>query len=166
MQGDAEVYYWQDAERLVLFAAGRVTAAEAYSIHQQVAAWLERHPGSTVIVDLDQTEYMDSTTIGTLVRLHKLQQSGGAAFALTNPSQAAARTLEDMRLTRFFTVLEEPQLRSLEREAFHRVPRRPRGEMSSEFVLDAHHDLCGANPDLRPKFAKLIEVLSTQVSPR
>ena len=82
MPSDAGMYFWRAGDELVLFVTGRVTATEAYSMYRHVEGWLEEHPHGSVFVDLDQTNYIDSTTIGTLIRLHKQQRAAGGGFCL------------------------------------------------------------------------------------
>ncbi len=160
MGSDAGVYFWDGTNELVLIVCGRITASEAYSLYHHVAAWLDKHPGSSVFVDLDHTNYVDSTTIGTFIKLHKKQRSAGQHMYLCNLSDPVAHIINQTKLTRYFSIIEDERLRSLENDAFKSVPYRPKEDMDSSFVLDAHNNICEIVPELRQKFATLLEVLA------
>ncbi len=160
MKHDTGMYYWNDGERLVLFLTGRITANEAYLLYQHVAPWLEDHPSGMVIADMDATNYIDSTTIGTLIRLHKDRRRRGGAFVLCNLSDAVEDIIRKTKLIRYFTVITDEALRNLEHTAYEQMPRRSDQTLDSSFVLDAHNDICNVVPELRPQFESLMEVLA------
>lgn len=162
MDGDTGLYFWNDGDRLVLFLTGRVTANEAYALYQHVEPWLEDHPTGTVIADFEGTHYIDSTTIGTLIRLHKRQKRRGGAFILCNLSRQVEEIIRKTKLLRYFRVVQDEALRSLEHDAFERMPRRAEESVDSCFVLDAHNDICRVVPELRPRFEKLMSMLAAE----
>tara|TARA_B100000614_G_C14555545_1_gene495399 strand:- start:1358 stop:1843 length:486 start_codon:yes stop_codon:yes gene_type:complete len=159
------MYFWRAGDELVLFVTGRVTATEAYSMYRHVEGWLEEHPHGSVFVDLDQTNYIDSTTIGTLIRLHKQQRAAGGGFCLCNLSPAVADIIEKTKLTRYFRIIENDALHSIEHDYLERMPRHDGRDVESSFVLDAHNDICRVRPELAPKFEGLMKVLREQQEP-
>lgn len=161
---DAGLFYWNDGDRLVLFLSGRITANEAYALYQHVQPWVDDHLQGTIIVDMDATDYIDSTTIGTLVRLHKEHRRRGGVFALCNLSEPVEEVIRKTKLKRYFQIIEDPALRELEHDAFDQMPRRAADGLDSCFVLDAHNDICEVVPELRPQFEKLMSVLARNAS--
>lgn len=162
MPSDAGMYFWRAGDELILFVTGRVTATEAYAMYQHVEDWLREHPHGSVFVDLDQTNYIDSTTIGTLIRLHKQQHSAGGLFCLCNLSGPVAEIIEKTKLSRYFDIIENDTLHSIEHEYLEQLPRSRGKDVDSAFVLDAHNDICQVRPELTPKFESLISVLRQQ----
>ena len=164
MSTDVGMYFWRKGDELFLFVSGRITATEAYSMYHHVAEWIERNPCRSIFVDLDRTEYMDSTTIGTLIRLHKQQRSVGGEFFLCNLSPAVAEVIEKTKLSRYFSIIENEVLHDLEDEFLEKLPDHEGGDVDSSFVLDAHNDICKVRPELTPQFEVLLGVLRRQVS--
>lgn len=154
------LYFWSEGERLVLFLSGRITANEAYSLYSHVEPWLGEHPGGTVIADLSATDYIDSTMIGTLIRMHKELRRRGGVFALCNLSSRVEDIIRKTKLLGFFRVISDDALRDLEKRAFELVPRRTSESIDSSFVLDMHNDICSAVPELKPQFERLMSVLT------
>ncbi|TVR66398.1 MAG: anti-sigma factor antagonist [Spirochaetaceae bacterium] len=160
MGNETGLYYWKDGERLVLFLSGRITANEAYTLYHHVEPWLAEHPTGTVIADMNATRYLDSTAIGTLVRLHKQRRRQGGSFALCNLSVEVESIIRKTKLLRYFRVVLDEELRDLEHDAFRQIPRRDDGSLDSCFVLDAHNDICEVVPELKPQFEKLMTILA------
>lgn len=160
MSSDTGIYFWDSDNGLVIIVTGRITAAEAYSLHSHVESWIEKHNGCSVFVDLDHTEYVDSTTIGTLIRLHKKQKLLNGRLVLCNLSEPVRKILEQSKLLRYFRIISEEKLRHLEQDAFRRLPMRSKEDMDRSFVLDAHNNICEIVPELRGEFDMLIRVLT------
>lgn len=166
MASDAGMYFWCNDGELFLFITGRVTATEAYSMYRHVEEWTDKHPQSSVFVDLDNTTYIDSTTIGTLIRLHKQQRSDGGLLALCNLSEAVATVIEKTKLTDYFTIIENEDLHTIEKDYLEQMPRHQGRDVDSSFVLDAHNDICQVRPELKPTFEGLITALKQHGSSR
>ncbi|POQ98285.1 hypothetical protein AU468_13795 [Alkalispirochaeta sphaeroplastigenens] len=162
MHDETGLYYWHDGNRLVLFLTGRVRANEAFSLYQHIEPWLAEHPGSVLVADMDGTSYIDSTTIGTLIRLHKEMKRGGGAFILCNLSPPVEDIIRKTKLLGYFQVLQDEELRNLEHELFDQMPRRATTDVDSCFVLAAHNDLCQVVPEMRPRFERLMAILARE----
>ena len=165
MANDTGLYYWSDGEQLLLFLSGRITANEAYALYQHVEPWQEEHPAGTIIADLDAAYYIDSTTIGTLIRLHKEQKRQGGRLVLCNLSDEVEDIIRKTKLLRYFMIIVDERLRSLEQDAFKQMEERHES-LDSGFVLDAHNDICRVVPELRPRFESLLAVLAADQSRR
>lgn len=163
MPMDTGVYFWQQDDRLLLFVTGRVTASEAYALYRHVDEWLKDHPDSTVFVDLGRTQYIDSTTIVTLIRLHKRLSDGHPGLVLCNLSEQVQEIIDQTKLTRFFSIISDEGMREIEGEALDNLPIRKKGDIDSSFVLDAHNNICEIVPELKPEFETLMKVLSGRV---
>lgn len=159
MSSDAGLYFWRSDDDLFLFVSGRVTATEAYSLYHHVEGWISEHPRGSIYVDLDRTNYVDSTTIGTLIRLHKQQHAAGGAFFLCNLSAPVADVIAKTKLTRYFDIIENETLHLIEEDCVEQMPRHSGHDVDSSFVLDAHNDICEARPELTPLFEGLMGVL-------
>lgn len=163
MSSDTGVYFWQEDDKLILFVSGRVTANEAYDIYQQLEGWMRDHTESTLVVDMDHTSYIDSTTIGTLIKLHKTQKAADGEFYLCNLSEPVYDVIHKTKLDRYFTILENETLHEIEESARSRMPLHSGRDLNAAFVLDAHNDILEVAPEMRSKFEGLIAVLREQV---
>jgi anti-anti-sigma factor len=164
MNTDTGVHFLQDGDRLILFVFGRITANEAYALYHQLHVWLAEHTAGTVFVDMDHTTYIDSTTVGTLIKLHKQQRSGPGGFYLCNLSPQVRDVIEKTKLDRYFSIIENADLHQLEQRALEQMPVTGTGDLSAAFVLDAHNDICEVVPEMKPQFAGLIDILEQQLN--
>ena len=64
-------------------------------------------PNEPAILDLSKVEFIDSTGIGLLIRLHKRARGLGQPLVLAELSQSIRRALELMRLEAFFIIVPD-----------------------------------------------------------
>lgn len=157
--GEYPVVFLHHRESLIVFFRGSVTANHSYALYQQLEEWLEEKPVPKVFLDLHQAAYIDSTTVGTLIRIHKFQRARAASCVLTNLSEPVREILSQMKLINYFDVAEDPDVRELEDDVMGQIPVERRDKVSSEFVLDTHHDIVNIVPELRREFETLFKAL-------
>ncbi|GEM_PF-3728664 len=112
---------------------------------------------------LTQTEYMDSTIMGTLLSLYQqCQESEGATFKLINPSKKAMGHLTTMGL---HIVLEiEENVEIPDNLEFGIIDGSMISTISREaFVLKAHEKLSDINDENKKQFKLLIDSLTADI---
>ena len=76
---------------------------DAAVVQQYESFWAELGVGRThLLLDLARVEFMDSTGVGLLVRLHKTLSATQRKLVLVRPTQPVVEALNLMRLTAFF----------------------------------------------------------------
>jgi anti-anti-sigma factor len=161
MATDSEypVVFLHHDDSLIVFFRGSITASHSYALYQQLEEWLTEKPVEKVFLDLHMATYIDSTTVGTLIRIHKFQQARGSSCVLTNLSEPVREILSQMKLLDYFNVADDSEVARLEDRVVDQIPLDRREKVSSEFVLDAHHDIVNIVPELRGEFETLIKAL-------
>jgi exopolysaccharide biosynthesis WecB/TagA/CpsF family protein/anti-anti-sigma factor len=86
---------------LVIHAPERLDAAAAQASQ---AEWLRAAENSTVMFDLTNTVFADSTGVGALIRLRRRSRELGWQFFLIAPRPAVEAALKLMKLDEFFTI--------------------------------------------------------------
>ena len=86
---------------LVVRAPARLGAAEAQAAQ---AEWQRAVESGHVMFDLSATNFVDSTGVGSLIRLRKRSRELGHQFILIAPRPPVASALKLMKLDEFFTV--------------------------------------------------------------
>jgi N-acetylglucosaminyldiphosphoundecaprenol N-acetyl-beta-D-mannosaminyltransferase len=86
---------------LIIRAPARLGAAEAQAFR---AEWQRAVENSNVMFDLSDTTFIDSTGVGTLIRLRRRSRELGYQFYLIAPTHAVAAALKLMKLEDFFTI--------------------------------------------------------------
>ncbi|HEX7653756.1 MAG TPA: STAS domain-containing protein, partial [Verrucomicrobiae bacterium] len=86
---------------LVIRAPLRLGALEAQAAQVE---WLRAVESGHVFFDLSETTFVDSTGVGTLIRLRKRARELGYQFILIAPRPPVQAALKMMRLDEFFTV--------------------------------------------------------------
>jgi anti-anti-sigma factor len=101
--------------RIVRFLEGRIgNEAEVHRTLGELGAFIEEHPGSRLLVNLEYLEYLSSAGLGNLVGLLKKSHKTHGAFRLCCLQESIRQLFEVMRLDRIFKILdtEEEALRS------------------------------------------------------
>ena len=86
---------------LVVRAPGSLGAAAAQAAQ---AEWQRAVESGHVMFDLAETHFVDSTGVGTLIRLRKRSRELGHQFILISPRPPVVLALKLMKLDEFFTV--------------------------------------------------------------
>jgi len=90
---------------LVVHLRGEVDLANAESLRHEVLAVAGRHAAGTVIVDVGEVEYLDSSGLELLFLLaRELGERDQALVAVVPPRSPASRTLEVAGLDRLYPV--------------------------------------------------------------
>ncbi len=86
---------------LVIRAPARLGAAEAQAFR---AEWQRAVENSHVMFDLSGTTFIDSTGVGTLIRLRRRSREMGYQFFLVAPSHTVEAALKLLKLEDFFNI--------------------------------------------------------------
>lgn len=79
-------------ENGVIFLAGELSLAEAPVLERQLADALEAST-SSVVLDLTDVEFIDSTGLSVLIRAQRRAAERGISFGVQNPRAQALRVL-------------------------------------------------------------------------
>lgn len=113
---------------------------------------------SSVVIDLSDTENIDSTTLGLLAKLAlmaKQRYKLMPAILSTNPD--ITRILESMGFDRVFAIRQQPLNTD---EDLGELPQvECTEEEARQRVLEAHRVLMGLNEQNRAKFRELVSLL-------
>ncbi len=108
---DGQIRVHETSDRMSIAVAGRVTMHHSPAFWGRASSALEA--GNGVSVNLSQCTYMDSTFLGTLLRLSRLPaaKAGATAFALVAPSASSRTLLTHMGIDRAIPIVEsEPDV--------------------------------------------------------
>ncbi|MFW6387822.1 MAG: STAS domain-containing protein [bacterium] len=163
MSESGRVYYLKQRETLLLFAEGHIQALTAYSMFEHVSEVVSQNNIREVFLDLAKTEYIDSTTIGTFLKLnrHMAQNEGKTWFC--NPSSAVEHILKTCHLYGYLPIIYDASLEKLRTDVLDHVPVQRKDLLTDDYVLEAHKDIVEASPQVRPQFETLLSVLEQKV---
>ena len=161
MSSEPKVFYASDTRDMFLILIGRITAVQSYSLLEHLKP--ETQKVHDIWADLSRTEYVDSTTVGALIMLHKEMRSKNGALFLCNVSPEVIKILRSMHLDKYLRIIENPSVEELDELAMKRVDVLNGQVVPGTFVLDAHHDLCTLVPELHDRFKTLFAVLHQQI---
>lgn len=87
----------------ILDCEGRITAGEEASIFRDAVKRVAATPGSNLILNLGEVEYIDSTGLGAIVMSATSVRNAGGKVKLLNLTQ---RTIELLVMTKLATIFE------------------------------------------------------------
>jgi anti-sigma B factor antagonist len=99
-----------NATRLRVVAAGELDVSNAPEVRRYLHAELDAHPGLPLLIDLAAVDFIDSSTLGLLVGVHKRQMEAGQSLVLTGARERILRIFRLTGLDRLFIL--EPSLTS------------------------------------------------------
>ena len=117
----------------------------------------------TVVIDLTETEIIDSTTLGLLAKIAMAAQKRSnflPTMISTNPD--IPRIIPSMGFDKFFIIVREPASRI---EELEEIPvLRASEQQVRDKVLEAHRVLMGLNSRNREEFKNLVRALECEES--
>lgn len=164
MVEDGSVNYVRRSDELLLFVAGEVTAALAQSMYSHLASSLETPTFSRVFVELSETSYVDSTTIGTFIKMKKVLEGHEGRLILCNLSGKVKRILSEMHLLDYFTVTDSSAVNDIRNEVLREIPPDRKDLLRADYLLEAHRAIVDEAPHLQEEFDTLITALRAQTA--
>jgi anti-sigma B factor antagonist len=95
---------WQDRSAIVT-VAGDIDMARSKAFQAALTEIINEKP-DRVIVDLSGVDYMDSSGVASLVKLHTQTKKIGATMALAQVGKRVMSIFEIMRLNQLFKIFE------------------------------------------------------------
>jgi anti-anti-sigma factor len=157
---DGAIYYACCDGHYVLKFVGDVRLTLCSTIERHLEAVLERADVTDTLVDLTETENIDSTSLGLIAKLAiKATEKGMPQPTLVSTNEDITRILLSMGFDRVFVLLQElPSSRC----DLKQVPFVQESEEEVRLrILDAHRVLIGLNDDNREAFKDLVATLES-----
>jgi anti-anti-sigma factor len=108
MPGRLELSAQVEADGVVAFVlSGQADFGSATELRSALIGALEQYRAQTVIVDLDQVTFADSSVLGVLISTSKAATAAGAALLLRNLPDQVNRMITTMGLDRVLDI-EDP----------------------------------------------------------
>ncbi|MEQ8787527.1 MAG: STAS domain-containing protein [Pirellulaceae bacterium] len=145
------------SDGFLLAIVGRGTMRESLALHEHVVECLE-HESLSLTIDLSRCEYLDSTFLGCLVKLHK--RLGGEQFEVVAPGERR-ELLASMNLDRLLTVTDDPpaEVVSLTTLTAEMLCSEDLGRHS----MHCHRELAQVEGPNRAVFQRIAEQLSREL---
>lgn len=131
------------------------TVTEAESFKRTCQQAFERHPGlQEVVLDFSETQFIDSSGIGSLVICHRLCESRGAKLRLINVRDQVMMALSLTELDRVFHIEQWPS---------PPARRSRRGRLQNGRYQRALGNLPGTHPSVRSKAKRSLDIVGALV---
>lgn len=91
-------------DTVVVSLAGELDIAVAAEVRQRGLAALEQAGIGTLVLDLTEVTFLDSSAIGALVEIRNAAHPAGVPVTLRNVTSSIRRTIEIMGLTDLFVI--------------------------------------------------------------
>jgi len=163
MEQETHIYYLKKGRDLFIYLSGSITAQFSYSLFEYIKPHLEQSNIERMWIDMSKTHYIDSTTIGALIKLHKYMKDSHREAILCNCTDEVLDILYKTHLGNYLKIVERPELKKIEDKIHQKITIEKRSDVPEEFVLDTHHNLVNAAPELKEQFNTLFQVLEAQI---
>ncbi len=155
---DGAIYYACCDGHYVLKFVGDVRLTLCSTIERHLETVLQRKDVTDTLVDLTETENIDSTSLGLIAKLAiKAAEKGMPQPTLVSTHEDITRILLGMGFDRVFVLLQELPVSRCD---LQQVPFVQESEEEVRMrILDAHRVLIGLNDDNREVFKDLVATL-------
>lgn len=157
---EGAIYYACRDGHYVLKFVGEVRLTLCSTIEKHLEAVLERDDVTDTLVDLTETDNIDSTSLGLIAKLAiKATEKGMPQPTLVSTNTDITRILYSMGFDRVFVLLEElpTSLNDLKQVPFVQESE----DEVRERILDAHKVLIDLNESNRGAFKDLVSALES-----
>ncbi|MEZ0122199.1 MAG: anti-sigma factor antagonist [Candidatus Reddybacter sp.] len=160
------IFVGQTNGNYLIRMSGDVRVTLCASLNHYVESIFGDHTVKSVLVDLFDTEGIDSTTLGLLTKLALLSQRHyGITPLLFCDNPGILKTLEAMSLDELFTVIHEaPSGSDAAGQLDELICDKSDEAEARRSVLEAHRLLVEVNPQCEAEFIDLIRYLEDEVS--
>ncbi len=160
-----KIFVGQTNGNYLIRMSGDVRVTLCASLNHYVESIFGHDNVTSVLVDLLETEGVDSTTLGLLTKLAlSTKRHYGIVPILFCENPGILKTLEAMSLDELFTIIREGPPTSNDAKALEELPCDDCDEAEARrSVLEAHRLLVEVNPQCEPEFIDLIRYLEDEV---
>ena len=95
-----QIGYTWDGTKGLLNLCGELDVAAAPELRARVGRFFDDHPGATLLFDLHEVTFVDSTVLGVLVRAVRIAEQSSSTVQVRNAAPAILRVFELTGLNR------------------------------------------------------------------
>ncbi len=159
---DGNAYFAECQDMLVLKLVGVMRAGPQSALCRFTEGYLKKKNYRSLLVDMSQTSYIDSTYLGTLAAIAKeFKGKGGRNCSCILANETAMEAIELISLDVLFTVVPTDPIDS--NNLSEMVPEALGDSAALRTVLDAHRTLSEIAPKNELMFRNVIEVCESQL---
>ncbi|MBN1897374.1 MAG: STAS domain-containing protein [Spirochaetes bacterium] len=162
MPNESNIYSIRQGKDIALIFINDIMAVHSSAMYVYIKPLIEENKIKTIWINLNKCKTIDSTTIGTLVKMHKMLEEKRGCLFLCNPSKDVKMNLEWMGLIDFFNVQQKIVFTRIEKRFMNDIPLL-KGRLTSEFVLDALEEILKISPHLKEEYKKLFNILHQDI---
>ena len=159
-----KIQYAQKCGTFILKLIGDVRLTLCTTLDKRLEMILQQPTLQSVIIDLSETEAIDSTSLGLLARLSiQAKKQLGIVPTILSPDDDINRTLFGMGLDQIFTIVSESKTPNRQL-IFYDLPSDEdySDQEMMEKVITAHKMLMAMNEDNRQEFGELVHRLEQE----
>jgi anti-anti-sigma regulatory factor len=154
-------YFAECQNMLVLKLVGTMRAGPQSPLSLFTQSYMKKKNYQSLLVDMSQTRYIDSTHLGILAAIAgEFRKKGGRNATCVLASPAAMEAIKLIHLDVLFTLIPAD---SLGVNRLSEIVPEKQEAMPLETVLDAHRTLSEIAPENKLKFRNVIEVCADQL---
>ncbi len=154
-----KILYYQENNELYLIFFDHIMAANIIVLFNIIEKDIQNKTIKKIFIDFYKCNYIDSTVIGTLIKIQTLLKNKD--LILYNLNKEILKIFSHMGLEKFFTIKQN--LIDLKDIKKYSVLESIDNNLDPEFVLDAHNHIIKVSPSIRGEFETLISVLKSQI---
>ena len=156
------LFYADVGEISFLFIEGMANHVIAYSLKEFIGLW-ENNRTSSLIIDLKDCTYIDSTVMGILASGYSFtRKTPDRTIKLINPTPTLISALTSLGLHKFLQIIDIDIPLGVKKIEIPINSTEDKNSMK-ELIIESHQVLSDISPENQQKFRILMETLSRSV---
>ena len=160
---EAKIYITQNGKNMNLFFTCHVMAIHSQALFVYLKPYFKKDKIYNIWIDFNNCDYIDSTTVGTLIIIHNELKKIDKELVLCNLSSETESVLKTMGLVNYFKIINLETFKNLSENLKEQISVKKDNKLSSEFVLDAHKSIVQISPEMEKEFQPLFTILNQEI---
>lgn len=156
---DATIYIAINGKNILLFFTNHIMAIHSQALYEYIGPKINTDNVFKIWVDFHNCEYIDSTTVGTLIKIGVDLKKIRKELVLCNLSEPVMGVIKQMGLHNYFNIVDLDTFKKLACCLKDKIPVDMDRKVSLDFVRDAHQSIIEISPEMKDEFKDFLNLL-------
>ncbi len=156
-----KILYYLENNNLYILLFNQIMAASIVSLYNLIENDLTKENIINIYIDFHKCNYIDSTVIGILIKLHNKLKNKNGKLILNNVNNTILEILKKMGLNNYFNINKD-NISGVEEKKYKELYINE-DNLPAELILDAHQNIIKVSPSMKKEFETLISILKSQI---
>ncbi|MBU1077911.1 MAG: STAS domain-containing protein [Spirochaetes bacterium] len=155
-----KIFKTRNGKNIILFFTNQIMALHSQALFNYLKPRLNKNEVYKVWIDFNNCTYIDSTTVGTLIKIDNILKTIDRELILCNLPEDIARIFQEMHLDSYFNIIKLEIFKKIANNIKEQIPVEKNKKVSLDFILDTHKCIVKISPEMEEEFKDLFSLLN------